>query len=89
MLMSLKTIKIELKRSQQRITIALRSFKRQKEILKVGLLKIVQITVDYFKAGVAKPLPGGKKVPAKAFSCALKTFLKITFFKPYLEICKA
>ena len=25
-----------------------------------------------FKSGVAKPLPGGKEMPAKAFSCALQ-----------------
>ena len=26
--------------------------------------------------GVAKSLPGGKKVPVKAFSCALQTFFE-------------
>ena len=39
-----------------------------------------------FKLGVAKPLPEGKKVPAKAFSCALWHFLKIKFVKIVLRI---
>ena len=32
------------------------------------------------RQGVAKPLPGGKKVLAKTFLSALWTFLKVTFF---------
>ena len=41
-----------------------------------------------FKPGVAKPLPGGKKLPAKAFSCALQTFFLIAFFTLFSQICK-
>ena len=37
-------------------------------------------------AGVAKPLPGGKKVRAKTFSFPLCDFLKIAFIKLYGEI---
>ena len=38
-------------------------------------------SIEDYMAGVAKPLPGGKKVPTKAFSSALQTFLKIKFVK--------
>ena len=47
-----------------------------------------QWVLEYCKSGVAKPLPEGKKVPAKAFLIALQTFLEFSFFKPYFEIWK-
>ena len=53
--------------------------------LKNWLLVQIKLFSKVIESGVAKPLPGGKKVPAKTFSSALWNFLKIKFFKYYGE----
>ena len=40
-------------------------------------------TVEIKTIWVAQPLPGGKKLPAKTFSCALGTFLKFKFVEQF------
>ena len=42
--------------------------------------------LHYSNSGVAKPLPGGKKVPAKTFSSALWNFLIIKLVTKVLKI---
>ena len=51
------------------------------------LFEIKKKPITMSKPGVAKPLPGGKKVPAKTLSSALWTFLKIKFVEKYREMC--
>ena len=60
---------------------------QRREISSVLLPGKVNIQVRCSNSGVAKPLPGGKKVPAKTFSSTLWDFLKIKFVKWYREFC--
>ena len=45
--------------------------------ISMGIWKSCKSIAVLFRSGVAQPLPGGKKVPAKTFLSALWNFLKI------------